>query len=442
MAICKNCGKETTNKNFCSSECYQEYRQRNQKYCKECGNPLPRNDIVFCCKECKEKYRQKEKEKKLQNANRCIICGKPTFNKKYCSQKCMAKDEERKNTAKNNLKSINENPWTEEELDFIRKNYGIIKLDEIAKHLNRKKENIIATASRHNIQSAKYWTEDEESYLKNNKDKSPQELSQTLNKSISAIINKFSRMNGFINSKGLQVYSPQEFIYNYIKSLNLKAIVKQEVRYGRFLSDILIANKTKRLDIEVNGKNWHVDKRFVDIENLSEEQQKRLDKDKRKYKYLQEEENVDVLIIWEYDIYSNPDKCKELINKKLKELGFEFLNRQTQEKEPQEIFKKILEKISIKCLDLNENPEILLDYYILGQNFINIEIWRDVYAKFNNENMPKEAKKRLSKIKKIEHKDVYYIQIDDFDLLFEQEKTEKFILEKLLELKIIRELPN
>lgn len=311
MNYCKCCGKETKNKTYCSLECKSKAMSKPKGKCLNCGKELNRCETKYCSKICYQKYKKKKYEESLVY-NKCIICGKSTLNEKYCSMTCMGKDENRKTIAINNLK--NEHIWSNEEILFLNENYGILDINAIEKHLNIKKESIIAYASKHNIKSQRKWTKQDVEYLIKNKNENLDILANKLTKSKFAIINKYSKLNKFQDETGYKIISPQEYISNFIKN-ELKIPFLEEIQIGRYRTDILIYN----LDIEIQGTYWHCDKRFFDKEHLSETQKNRIEKDKRKKEYLKEK-GIEILYIWEYDLVSNPEKCKEIIINKLKEL--------------------------------------------------------------------------------------------------------------------------
>ena len=309
MNKCIICGKETKNKKFCSISCKSISMSKEKGNCLNCGKKLTRCDTKFCSKECSLVY-QKIQYLKTKNLNKCIICGKETENKKYCSMKCLGKDKNRIPIAVNNLK--NSHCWTDEEISYLKNNYGKLDIDIISKNLHIGKNAIIAFASKNSIKSAKKWSIEEISFLKENNYMDIKEISKILNSSPNAIMNKFARLNGFEDEKGKKKMSIQQFVFNYVKSLNLVPL--EEVRIGKFRTDILIYN----LDIEVQGTIWHCDERFFDYKNLNEEQKKRVLRDKTKKDFF-EKKGIEILYLWEYDILSNPEKCQNIILKKLKE---------------------------------------------------------------------------------------------------------------------------
>ena len=90
---CLQCGKDTTNKKFCSLSCgaiYQhEHEEKRKLICKNCGNTFePEHGIFrnFCNHSCSAIFNNKKRGKKVFN---CLNCGKILLTqKKYCNGKC------------------------------------------------------------------------------------------------------------------------------------------------------------------------------------------------------------------------------------------------------------------------------------------------------------------------------------------------------------------
>lgn len=88
---CKNCGKETTNKVYCSKECREANTQYYTKICKECGKEFTTSSKTQsrCSEECIKKYQSKTYTRE------CKHCGKVFTTKNeqqlYCSKKCIRK---------------------------------------------------------------------------------------------------------------------------------------------------------------------------------------------------------------------------------------------------------------------------------------------------------------------------------------------------------------
>lgn len=306
--------------------------------CIVCGKET--KNKKYCSIECKTKAMSKPKGK-------CLYCGKELdrCEVKYCSSECYQLDKKRKyekslvynsciicgaptlNEKYCSMKCMgqdssrhefaiknlkNEHIWTPAEIQYLEENYGIISPNEMEEYLGIKKANIVAYASKHNIKSKRKWTEEEIKYLQEHKDDNISSLSTILNKSNFAIQSKFYRLNNFQDQYGSSLISIQEYVTNLIKELKISYL--EEVQIGKFRTDILVYN----LDIEVQGTIWHVDPRFFNRENLSDAQLKRIDRDKRKKEYFKTQ-GIEILYLWEYDIVSNPQKIKQIIIDKLKE---------------------------------------------------------------------------------------------------------------------------
>lgn len=70
------------------------------------------------------------------------------------------------------------------------------------------------------------------------------------------------------------------------------------------------------LMIEVMGDYWHSNPlSYENTDQLNEVQRTRITKDKAKHTYLLNNFNINVLYLWETDLYVNPELCEELIKK-------------------------------------------------------------------------------------------------------------------------------
>lgn len=366
--------------------------------------------------------------------NKCIICGTPTLNKKYCSQACMGKDETRKITAIKNLP--NEHIWTEEEIEYLKQNYGVIHINEISHHLNIKKENIIAYATKHHIVSKRKWTEYDEQFLLNNRDKPLEFLCKHFNKSISAIINKFRDINGFDK---LEI-SLQDFIFYYIKD-ELKIYCIQEIPINKFRTDIFIPSLL--LDIEVQGSIWHVDSRIYYYKNLTELQKSRIEKDKRKNKEFKKH-NIEILYLWEYDIISNPEKCKNIIKSKIESLIIKnhsikkldnFASTLYQGKEI--VINYIKDELNLNVLENVNLWDCSADLLINSKFVVNIKecwLYGDSRVCLSNQ-LTSIQKKQIEvdrkQINKLEKKGLIVISIWEYDIVLNPQKIKDY-LKKIL----------
>lgn len=86
--------------------------------------------------------------------------------------------------------------WTEEEKEYLRKNYRDGDISIIAAELGRSNEAVKLTAARLNLKKSNFWTEEEISYLKNNYTKMNYEkIGEKLNRSANSIHQKINDLN-------------------------------------------------------------------------------------------------------------------------------------------------------------------------------------------------------------------------------------------------------
>ena len=85
--------------------------------------------------------------------------------------------------------------WTEEEISFLKENYGTISLLDLAKHFGTTVSSVMHCAGRNNIKSPRGWSDAEIAFLKEHyQDMTYKELSTHLNRTKSAIDLKINRL--------------------------------------------------------------------------------------------------------------------------------------------------------------------------------------------------------------------------------------------------------
>lgn len=102
---------------------------------------------------------------------------------------------------------------------------------------------------------------------------------------------------------------PQLLINQLLNKLEIDYTNEEVFKYysvDNFLIDY-------NLIIEVMGDFWHSTPLKYDLNNLHEIQRKRLSKDKAKHTYIKNQHNVEILYLWETDIYNNIEMCEKLI---------------------------------------------------------------------------------------------------------------------------------
>lgn len=110
---------------------------------------------------------------------------------------------------------------------------------------------------------------------------------------------------------------PQQIINEVLNELSI--IYTNEKGFQYYAVDNYLDNHN--LIIEVMGDFWHSNPLKFDINNLREIQKKRIPKDKAKHTYFKNNYNIEILYLWEDDIYNNLDACKALINKYINNNG-------------------------------------------------------------------------------------------------------------------------
>lgn len=69
------------------------------------------------------------------------------------------------------------------------------------------------------------------------------------------------------------------------------------------------------------GDFWHCHPLKYTKDNMRDIQRKRIPKDKAKHTYLKNNYNIEILYLWEDDIYNNLDVCIALIDKYINNNG-------------------------------------------------------------------------------------------------------------------------
>lgn len=110
---------------------------------------------------------------------------------------------------------------------------------------------------------------------------------------------------------------PQRITNKLLEDLNIDYQNEYNVKY--YSVDNLLL-KTG-LMIEVMGDYWHGNPLVYDKDSLSERQIKRSINDKAKHSYIKNNYNVEVLYLWESDLYNRPDMCSKIITEYIDKLG-------------------------------------------------------------------------------------------------------------------------
>lgn len=110
---------------------------------------------------------------------------------------------------------------------------------------------------------------------------------------------------------------PQQIINNLLENMGISYINEKGFKYyavDNYLSDY-------NLIIEVMGDFWHCHPLKYNKENVRDIHKKRIPKDKAKHTYFKNKYNIEILYLWEDDIYNNLDVCRFLIDKYINNKG-------------------------------------------------------------------------------------------------------------------------
>lgn len=126
-----------------------------------------------------------------------------------------------------------------------------------------------------------------------------------------------SRIRGAKATKCMSLNTkPQLLINELLNNLNIEFTNEYNIKY--YSVDNYLINEN--LMIEVMGDYWHYNPTTYNLQP-TERQLKTIRKDTAKHTYIKRYYNIDVLYLWEHDIYKNIELCKELIIKYIKDKG-------------------------------------------------------------------------------------------------------------------------
>lgn len=110
---------------------------------------------------------------------------------------------------------------------------------------------------------------------------------------------------------------PQQIINDILKDMGVSYINEKGFKYyavDNYLNEY-------NLIIEVMGDFWHCHPLKYNKENMRDIHKKRIPKDKAKHTYFKNNYGIEILYLWEDDIYNNLDVCKILIDKYINNKG-------------------------------------------------------------------------------------------------------------------------
>ena len=110
---------------------------------------------------------------------------------------------------------------------------------------------------------------------------------------------------------------PQQIINDLLENMNISYINEKGFKYysvDNYLND-------DNLIIEVMGDFWHCHPLKYNKNNMRDIHKKRIPRDKAKHTYFINNYGIEILYLWESDIYNNLDVCKMLIDKYIENKG-------------------------------------------------------------------------------------------------------------------------
>lgn len=102
---------------------------------------------------------------------------------------------------------------------------------------------------------------------------------------------------------------PQRIINSLLNKLNIS--YKNEETFKYYSIDNYLTEYN--LAIEVMGDFWHCHPLKYETSNKYDIHKKTISRDKAKHTYINKYNNIEILYLWESDIYDNLDVCEELI---------------------------------------------------------------------------------------------------------------------------------
>ena len=273
---------------YCSKEC-KKNSQMNGKYilCKCCGKLIYRTTYRqnktmnnFCSIQCDNKY----KHDIAYEIRECKICGinfkcSKKSAQKFCSKNC-------------------QNKWQSTQIGelsthYKRKSYNCdycgkefkVSMYKLKNKENGKTKNLFCS----NICRRKWFTEI------TSQDEEQKEIHR---EHILKSLGNYSNLNT----------KPQQIIDKLLDEMNIKYVREYGTKYysvDNYLPDY-------NLMIEIMGDYWHFN--FSKYNKIQYDIQKNnVHRDKAKHTYIRKHYNIEILYLWEYDIYNNIDSCKQMI---------------------------------------------------------------------------------------------------------------------------------
>ena len=305
--VCKNsfqvpAFKKDTAK-YCSKECritgLKKTVETDCGYCKKPMTTLPSkirksaSGLVFCSNTCVGKYNS-DRDKDRRVKKNCLICNqeysvKPSEagNSVSCSRECQSKWQSKYLRGKkaSNYKHDYTDEMRTHNCNWCDKEYKL-KAPVYVRDKNNKKP-LFCSKECYREWYAKEWSQ-QESWKAKSREKA---------------INMFK--NGQFNKLNT---TPHKMVSELLNKMGIEHINEYDCKY--FVTDIYLTDY--QLMIEINGDYWHCNPTKYNNINYKV-QLDRVERDKAKNTYLKNNYGIDILYLWESDIYNSIDLCASLI---------------------------------------------------------------------------------------------------------------------------------
>ena len=110
---------------------------------------------------------------------------------------------------------------------------------------------------------------------------------------------------------------PQIIVNDLLNEMNIKYRNEENFTYYSIDNYLYEYN----LIIEVMGDFWHCNPLKYTKENMRDIQKRRIPKDKAKHTYILNHHNIEILYLWENDIYNNINLCRKIIEEYINNNG-------------------------------------------------------------------------------------------------------------------------
>lgn len=110
---------------------------------------------------------------------------------------------------------------------------------------------------------------------------------------------------------------PQKIVNKLLEDLEIEYINEYNCKYYSIDNYLPSSN----LMIEVMGDFWHCSPQKYNTDEISDTQRKRIGKDKAKHSYIKNKYNIEILYLWESDIYDATELCSFLIERYINNKG-------------------------------------------------------------------------------------------------------------------------